>query len=1774
MAITSFKRLQKFVLQKIYYTLILLFPFALNAQNGLIAEVVPGSQDGISPFAYASVSVNGFMFFTTASINGNYELWRTDGKGTTQKISSRIAPPEALVRNGLEASGKYIYFFEYIGNNSKPQLVAMNMALSRTILSTLTSNNQDFALLSNGKLIYERDFQLWSFDENSGSQTLLLNFYPYRFFAQGGKAIFTGMLNYVSGTSSVWTAISDGTNGGTFLIKNSIAQNIGGDGLRFYFTADGSGANSAFLYVNNGTDGNAAIVADFQGEARYFTGVFGNLYFIGKNILNNIGWELYKVERNTVINVRDINPGTGNGAIISVNYKNEKYSLEKPIEFDGKIYFKGYSGTGDYDLWSSDGSIQGTNRVRGSTTFPSSKNPEYFMKARGLLYFTAGDITGYTNATLWKTDGSANGTAPVGYTQAYAMYGKTPLLDNLVFPARNAATGIELYRYALPALPGPTLSKFEPTKAQSGDTVVLTGTNFIEVSAVKFGNVPAAYFEVLSKTMLKGVLGSGATGAIEIETPGGKISRNGFTFLNPPVINIFSPASAANGATVTISGKYFTGTTSVQFGGVNALAFTVVNDSTLQAVLGSGGSGSIKVNNKDGEANKTGFTYIAAAPAIQTISPLTGVEGTVVNITGTNFVAVPSLNLVRFGAARATVTAATSTSLSVIVPKGTTYEPITITANQLTTFSNRPFILKFAQGTSGLTSFSFQRTLDSLNSPLINGSSSSVAAADLDGDGKTDMIMADYNTHKISFFRNTGLLDTIVFTPKIDSSTGTNPNAIAVGDLDGDGRPDICISNYSSSNISIFRNISVPGTIAFAPKINITTNANPTDIAIADLNSDGKPDIVSTALNSTTISVFRNTGSASAINFATKTDFYNGISGGTQRNLEVADLNGDGKPEVLVCILGLANSGVSVFRNTSTGASAITFANGQVISNSLSAMDIASGDIDGDGLLDIVTANYNNNNVSVYRNTTSSLTGFSFASRMDILAGTQPQQIKLADMDGDGKPDILTVYNNGAIFSLFKNKSLAGNVSIDNKIDYTTGGATRAITAANLDNDDKPDLIFANQTYQTTMMVLRNRVNEPFISDFAPVNIIQGQTVTINGHNFNTIQSVQFGSKPVTSFSVTGTTKITAIAGNGNSGNITVTNANGKGNLMGLTFAKPEIISFSPEFGAPGTIVTITGKFFSPTPSENKVCFGAVNALVTSATSTSLKVKVPIGSSFTPITVSVNHQWASSRNPFTITFPDGGFIENTSLDGSFTLSTITAVNHPLIADFDGDSIPDLATSDINNSAILFFRNASVKENFIFSPAYSLAVLEKPLYTLSADLNGDGKPELIISHRAPVNKVTVWRNESTPGKLKFMKVSEMIADLEPSQIVVNDLDLDGKPEIVLITEIQGYLLYYPNITVGDDIQFGAKKEINITGAGRQSNFTLADFDGDGRPDLVTSKLSPTSIQISLNTSKFGTISFAHPLVIPVGGNSSLNFYFPPLATGDFDGDGKLDIAAANRELNFVSILRNTSEPGSISFAPKTDISTGQPNTHIARHLAISDMDGDNKPDIIVGYGGNDQANALLVLIKNNAQPGTIAFLPAVRFGKATSSNGIAVNDLDMDGKPEIAVETTNSRNIVIFRNTIGYPIDVCPGGNILFSSNVEGSSYQWQVNTGNNYTNIQTNQYYSGVNTKSLTITNFPTSWSNYKFRCVVNGNTFSHTFGARAVMRWTGLASNAWENLGNWNCNIKLPDAHTMVIINSGNVILNSNTVIKGLTVKPGVTVTTAPNIKLEIKGN
>lgn len=203
--------------------------------------------------------------------------------------------------------------------------------------------------------------------------------------------------------------------------------------------------------------------------------------------------------------------------------------------------------------------------------------------------------------------------------------------------------------------------------------------------------------------------------------------------------------------------------------------------------------------------------------------------------------------------------------------------------------------------------------------------------------------------------------------------------------------------------------------------------------------------------------------------------------------------------------------------------------------------------------------------------------------------------------------------------------------------------------------------------------------------------------------------------------------------------------------------------------------------------------------------------------------------------------------------------------------------------------------------------------------------------------------------------------------------------------------------------------------------------------------------------------------------------------------------------------------------------------------------------------------------------NTGNPGQFTF-NSFSISNPNEPTCALIGDLDGDGKPdEIIADRGNS--IRIYQNKIGEPLPVqlcIPVASTSITADITGTKWQWQASTDSmNFINLVDNANYSGTAAAVLQLNNIPSFYAGYRFRCLVDGIK-SSTFVIDFANDWTGAVSSAWEDSANWSCN-KVPDINTHVVVDSGAVVLNSNTVCKTVSVSNHASLTVSSGHNLVI---
>jgi hypothetical protein len=271
---------------------------------------------------------------------------------------------------------------------------------------------------------------------------------------------------------------------------------------------------------------------------------------------------------------------------------------------------------------------------------------------------------------------------------------------------------------------------------------------------------------------------------------------------------------------------------------------------------------------------------------------------------------------------------------------------------------------------------------------------SAVAIGDVNLDGDPDLVTANEGSNDITILLGNGAALPNFQSPGLNPGTGSAPVSVAIGDLNGDGNPDLAAATNSNSfGVGV---LIGDGTGAFTDADALASGSFPNSIAIGDLDLDGNPDLATANTNSDDLTVLIGDGAGG---FAAPRAFG---AGDSPSSVAIGDLNEDGNPD-----LATANSSsdeVTVL--IGDGAGGFATATDSPFAAGDRPLSVAIADVSLDGHTDLATANIGSDNVTVLIG--DGVGGFGEAVASPFAAGDGANSVAVGDLNLDGAPDLAT----------------------------------------------------------------------------------------------------------------------------------------------------------------------------------------------------------------------------------------------------------------------------------------------------------------------------------------------------------------------------------------------------------------------------------------------------------------------------------------------------------------------------------------------------------------------------------------------------------------------------------------------------------------------------------------------------------------------------------------------------------------------------------------------
>jgi len=605
-------------------------------------------------------------------------------------------------------------------------------------------------------------------------------------------------------------------------------------------------------------------------------------------------------------------------------------------------------------------------------------------------------------------------------------------------------------------------------------------------------------------------------------------------------------------------------------------------------------------------------------------------------------------------------------------------------------------------------------------------------------------------------------------------------------------------------------------------------------------------------------------------------------AGSDALHVAIADLNGDGKLDMVVAAdSGSINGSVTILLGNGDG----TFRTGSTITAGLGRGPAAAiaADFNNDGKLDLATANEDG--------TVSILLGNgdgTFQAPQNYRAGTDCAFLAAADFNKDGKLDLaLNDFATSTVIVLLGN----GNGTFGAPTAYSTTPAPTGLIITDFNHDGNLDIVTGSG------------IPGIFTADFG-----SGEVGVLLGNGDGTFQGGPLyptGGKPYS---------------------IATADLNGDG--------KPDLVTAN-QLGQNLTVLLNQGKgtFSAAAPVAFTSANGAANPMSVALADLNGDGKIDAATALNSGSVAV-------------TLGNG--------NGTFQAATYypTAAGSLMVAvgDLNGDGKPDLVTANSTFGAAGSVSVLLGAGGGAFQAATNLPTAIGPDFIALSDVNGDGKLDLVVLNQGSLGMA------SDPGGVMlflgkgdgtFQAPVSIAAGTNPSALAVSDVNGDGKPDLVIGTTDTNFNDYVAVLLGNGDGTF--KSPVLYAGQFGMSDIVITDMNGDHKPDIVLASCCGATEMAYLLGNGDGTFQ---PQVQFNGGPSP---YF--IAVADYNGDGKPDLAIADQGGigGYVTVLLNTTQVSAFTTRSATvgQIEPFAPNSIVAAYGANLAVGMEAAPTVPLG-----------------------------------------------------------------------------------------------------------------------------------------------------------------------------------------------------------------------------
>ncbi len=813
-----------------------------------------------------------------------------------------------------------------------------------------------------------------------------------------------------------------------------------------------------------------------------------------------------------------------------------------------------------------------------------------------------------------------------------------------------------------------------------------------------------------------------------------------------------------------------------------------------------------------------------------------------------------------------------------------------------------------------------------------------VEAKDVNHDGAIDLVTSNNNAYMMSVFINNGS-GSGTFASKVDYANGSswNGKGLTTGDIDNDGDEDVLVDIIASSidSVQIFLNDG-DGTFTVSDGISTTTGFE--QLKMADIDEDGDLDLVGLSPVLGQLITYVNDGTGS---FSIQT-----TSAATSSSYQFTLASFDIYSHIDAITADQDNDEISFFGDGSPYAFGALPVN-TVIGDGPNA--IASGDLDGDGDIDVLVSNAFDKNLSILLNNGSS----TFSESNYSTGTTYANYISLADVDNDGDLDIITANQDGTLLvvdnfagtqvtSITPSNS-SSNVAVNDSIIVKFNDAMNSSTLNSTNVTvvgNTAGTISGTYTYNSADSTLKIVPGSDFIlGDDVTVTVTTNVT-NMGGQAILSSASSTFTAEGVNVQTVSPSQFATGVSA---SNNIDITFNDAMDNA---TLTTSNILVFGSRSGSVAGSISISGNTATFNPTSDFIPGETISVIVTTGVENSSNVAM--GS---PVIVEfmVDGEVGYISQDDTVKSvgqdPNDVAILDVDVDGDLDLvitngtdntvsimlndgsggyssgSTVATGSYPTSiasGDFDNQNGMDFVVTNYTDSGIRVYLNNG-------SGSFSTANYTAGSGTVDAavaDFDGDGYLDIAVHNRSAGNE-QIFLND---GDGTFTSAGTVSTTTNMTRIFAADIDSDN--DIDIISGGSGYGLYTA-LNNGDGT-FATATATSIP----SHDAEFVDLNGDDYLDLVVSDKSSNEVSVHLSNGN-GTFGSATNYTVS-------NAY--DLSIVDYNGDGDMDIIAINYDGTSGQVLKNN---GSGTFTTGQTFDVGA----TPDRMEFADLNEDGQMDFV-------------------------------------------------------------------------------------------------------------------------------------------------------------------------------------------------------------------------------